>query len=135
MSALPLDPRLATKHLGGFKQFLLKQNALALAVGVVIGGAIGKVVSGIVDDVIMPIIAMLIPGGEWRTTKLGPFLVGDLGGRILDFVIVSFVIYVIVQALVKEPPPPAAPATKVCGECSEAILATAKRCKHCGQPA
>jgi large conductance mechanosensitive channel len=135
MSALPIDPKLAGKHLGGFKQFLLKQNALSLAVGVVIGAAIGKLVSGIVDDLIMPVVALLIPGGEWRTTKLGPFLVGDLGGRLLDFVIVSAVIYILVITLVKETPPPPAPATKVCGECSENILATAKRCKHCGQPA
>ena len=39
-----------------FKEFLLKQNALALAVGVVIGVAVGKVVSAIVEDIIMPIV-------------------------------------------------------------------------------
>ena len=46
-----------------FREFLLKQNALALAVGVVIGAAVGKVVSAIVDDIIMPIVGLLLPGG------------------------------------------------------------------------
>ncbi|MGZ6988566.1 MAG: MscL family protein, partial [Thermoanaerobaculia bacterium] len=38
-----------------FKEFLLKQNALALAIGVIIGAAIGKVVSSIVADLLMPV--------------------------------------------------------------------------------
>ncbi|HEX4803441.1 MAG TPA: MscL family protein, partial [Myxococcaceae bacterium] len=79
-----------------FKAFLLKQNALALAIGVVIGAAVGKVVSGIVDDLIMPIIGIILPGGEWRNAQL-PLLgtnaikYGDLIGRLIDFVIVSAV--------------------------------------------
>jgi hypothetical protein len=49
-----------------FREFLLKQNAFALAIGVVIGAAVGKVVSGIVDDLVMPIVGVLLPGGDWR---------------------------------------------------------------------
>jgi large conductance mechanosensitive channel len=37
-----------------FKSFLLTTNALALAIGVIIGGALGTVVSSLVDDIIMP---------------------------------------------------------------------------------
>jgi len=33
-----------------FKDFLLQTNALALAIGVIIGGAVGKVVSSMVSD-------------------------------------------------------------------------------------
>ncbi|HEV8199241.1 MAG TPA: large conductance mechanosensitive channel protein MscL, partial [Candidatus Polarisedimenticolia bacterium] len=43
-----------------FKEFLLKSNALALAVGVIIGGAIGKVVSSLVNDILMPPIGLLL---------------------------------------------------------------------------
>ena len=50
-----------------FRDFLFKQNALALAVGVIIGAAVSKVVSGIVDDVLMPIVGVVLPGGEWRS--------------------------------------------------------------------
>ncbi len=45
-----------------FREFLVKQNALALAVAVIIGAAIGKVVSSIVDDLINPVIGLALPG-------------------------------------------------------------------------
>jgi large conductance mechanosensitive channel len=116
-----------------FKSFLVKQNALALAVGVVIGGAIGKVVSGIVDDVIMPIVGVMLPGGEWRTAQFvlsgtNAIKYGDLIGRLVDFVIVAFVIFVIVKALIKEAP--AAP-TKACPQCLESLPVAAKKCRAC----
>ena len=43
-----------------FKGFLLKTNALALAVGVIIGVALGNVVTSLVNDIIMPPIGMLL---------------------------------------------------------------------------
>ena len=43
-----------------FKSFLLKTNALALAIGVVIGAALGTVVTSLVNDVIMPPIGQLL---------------------------------------------------------------------------
>jgi large conductance mechanosensitive channel len=116
-----------------FKSFLVKQNALALAVGVVIGGAIGKVVSGIVDDVIMPIVGVMLPGGEWRTAQVvlsgtNAIKYGDLIGRLVDFVIVALVIFVVVKALIKEAP--AAP-TKACPQCLESLPVAAKKCRAC----
>ena len=53
-----------------FKEFLVKQNALALAVAVIIGAAIGKVVTSIVEDVVNPIIGLMLPGGSWREAKI-----------------------------------------------------------------
>ena len=53
-----------------FKDFLLKQNALALAVAVIIGAAIGKVVSSIVEDLINPVIGRMLPGGDWRNARI-----------------------------------------------------------------
>ena len=35
----------------GFKEFLLKNNVLALAVAVIVGGAVGKVVSSLAADI------------------------------------------------------------------------------------
>ena len=40
--------------LSEFKGFLLKTNALALAIGVIIGAALGTVVTSLVKDIIMP---------------------------------------------------------------------------------
>jgi large conductance mechanosensitive channel len=120
-----------------FKEFLLKQNALALAIGVIVGAAIGKVVSAIVDDVIMPLVGLVLPGGEWRNAQLAlggnnAIKYGDLLGRIVDFVIVSLVVLAIVKVLLEKPPPPAA--TKVCPECLETIPAGARRCRACASP-
>ena len=39
---------------GQFREFLLKTNALALAIGVIIGTALGTVMTSLVNDIIMP---------------------------------------------------------------------------------
>ena len=54
---------------GEFREFLLKQNALALAVGVIVGAAVGKVVTSLVGDVLMPLVSLALPQGEWRASK------------------------------------------------------------------
>lgn len=125
-----------------FREFLLKQNALALAVGVIIGAAIGRVVTSLVADMLMPIISLGMPGGDWRASRIvlshsvGPdgkdvinaINYGAFLGTILDFVIVAFVVFLLVRQLLK--PTPAAP-TKVCTFCLETIPAEAKKCRAC----
>ena len=115
-----------------FKAFLVKQNALALAIGVVIGAALTKVVTAIVDDIIMPIVAVAAPGGDWQkaTWNLGPFhfLVGDLLNAILNFVIIGFVVWRISKIFLK--PDPAAP-IRTCPFCRMTMDAAATRCPHC----
>ena len=51
---------------GEFKAFLTRSNALALAIGVIIGAATSKLVSAVADDVLMAIIGTIKPGGDWR---------------------------------------------------------------------
>lgn len=46
------------KLIEGFKAFLLKTNALALAIGVIIGAATSKLVASLVGDLLMPIIVI-----------------------------------------------------------------------------
>ena len=53
-----------------FKDFLTRTNALALAIGVIIGAAVGKVVTGVVDDLLMPVIGLILPSGDWRQAKM-----------------------------------------------------------------
>src|SRR5207237_4613845 len=53
-----------------FRGFLTKTNALALAVGVIIGAAVASVVSAVSSDVLMPIIGLFLPGGNWRDAKI-----------------------------------------------------------------
>lgn len=126
-----------------FKQFLLKTNALALAIGVIIGAAVGKVVSSLVGDILMPVIGLIIPGGAWRelkwvlTTKpdgspANAITYGAFVGSVVDFVIIAFVVFLITKALLKPAPAAPAPPSKECPECKETIPAAARRCRACG---
>src|ERR1700687_1055902 len=121
-----------------FKEFLLKQNALALAIGVIIGAAVGKVVSGIVDDVLMPIVGVVMPGGEWRSAQIvlsgaNAIKYGDLFGRVIDFVIVATVVFLIVKLVLREKPV-TPPPTKTCPQCLETVPLAAVRCRACTSP-
>ena len=127
----------------GFLAFLQETNALALAVGVIIGGAVGKVVSSLVGDILMPLISLAMPAGDWREAKVAltrtadgaadkALGVGTFSGTIVDFVIIAFVVYTITKTLLKPAPAAPAAATKQCGECLETVPAAAKKCRACG---
>lgn len=60
--------------LGDFRSFLVKSNALALAIGVIIGAALGSVVTSLVDDIIMPPVGRVLGGVDFSTLAI------DLGG-------------------------------------------------------
>jgi large conductance mechanosensitive channel len=129
-----------------FREFLVKQNALALAVAVILGAAVGKIVSSIVEDVINPIIGLALPGGNWREARIvlsrttdatgkvveSGITYGHLIGAIVDFLIISVVIFLIIRYAL--PKPEAAPATKECPQCRTIIPASATRCSACTQP-
>ena len=124
-----------------FRKFLLQTNALALAVGVIIGGAVGKVVSSIVSDLLMPVIGLAIPGGAWREAAFvltrkadgspaSQITYGAFLGNLIDFVIIAFVVFLITRALLR-PAPEKPAATKVCPECREVVPAEARKCRAC----
>jgi large conductance mechanosensitive channel len=132
--------------LADFKTFAFKGNMVDLAVGVVIGGAFGKIVTALVQDVIMPVLSMFLPSGDWRENGLilkhaadpkGDVVLkyGDLAGSVLDFLIVALVLFFVITKLVRGAEArfggPAAPATKECPFCCEAIAVKATRCKAC----
>jgi large conductance mechanosensitive channel len=128
--------------IGEFRGFLTKTNALALAIGVIIGAAVGNIVSALAADILMPVIGLLLPGGDWRQAKLvlktatdaagktteSAILYGHFVGTVIDFLIISLVTFIIVKALVK--PAPAEP-TKSCPECLEKVPVAARRCRAC----
>ena len=130
----------------GFVAFLKQTNALALAVGVIIGGAVGKVVSSLVADVLMPLISLGMPAGDWREAKIAlshkpdgaidkALGIGSFSGTVIDFIIVAFVVYMVTKTLLKPAPAPPAPATKTCPDCLESIPAAARKCRACGSAA
>lgn len=128
------------RFLKEFKEFLLKQNALALAIGVIIGAGIGKVVSAIADNFINPIIGELLPGGNWREAKIplwrkteNAISYGQLLGAIVDFVIIALVVFLIARTFIPKREEKK-PETKECAQCKEIIPIAATRCRACTQP-
>ena len=126
---------------GEFKGFLLKTNALALAVGVIIGGALGTVVTSLVNDIIMPPIGMALGGVDFATLKI--VLQEATGGdpatevairwgafinTIITFVIIALVVFWISKMFIKEAP---ADEVKTCPFCKEANAVDASKCKAC----
>lgn len=89
-----------------FMDFLKKHQVVGLAVAFIMGGAASKLVSALVADIIMPIIGVLIPGGDWRKIafEAGPvkFLVGDFAGALIDFLIIALVIFMLVKIAIKD---------------------------------
>jgi large conductance mechanosensitive channel len=115
-----------------FKEFLLKQNVVALAIAVVIAIALTTLVKALVDDFIMPIVVAVGPGGEWQkaTWSVGSvkFGVGDFISAAINFVIIGFVAWRISKIFIK----PAAEAPKRnCPFCRMSVDPAATRCPHC----
>jgi large conductance mechanosensitive channel len=87
-----------------FLDFIGKAGVLGLAVGFIMGTYIGKIVSALVSDIIMPIPGALVSSGDWRQAVVQipvgngiTFGIGDFVGVIIDFLIVSIVIFFIVK--------------------------------------
>jgi len=91
--------------LAQFKKFLVETNAMALAFGIVIGGAVTKLISTLVSGLIMPIVTLALPGGEWRAWALPigsqKIAVGEIIGATIDFLIISFVVYIAATRIFK----------------------------------
>ena len=115
-----------------FKDFLLKQNVVALAIAVVVGTALNTLVKAVVDDFIMPIVVAIGPGGDWQkaTWSVGSvkFGVGDFIAAVINFLIIGLVAWRISKIFLK----PAAEAPKRnCPFCRTSIDPAATRCPHC----
>lgn len=125
-----VDPR---KYASEFREFLLKSNMFALAMGVVIGAAVKDVVSSVVGDLVMPVVGVLTPTGNWRSITVGfwrfNWTIGHFFGTLVDFLIIAVVVFLVTKAFVKEAPPPP---SKTCAACKEGIHPDATKCKFCG---
>ena len=88
-----------------FIHFLNKYGVVGLAIAFIMGSAVNKLVSALVNYMVMPVITFFIPQGGWReaTLNLGPvkLLVGEFAGALLDFFIISFVVFSIMKQLQK----------------------------------
>ena len=127
--------------LGEFRAFLLKTNALALAIGVIIGAALGTVVDSLVNDIIMPPIGYLLGGVDFSAIKTvlkaasAPGATDEVAIRwgiflnaVIAFIVIAFVVFWISRMFIKEPPPAE---VKTCPFCREPNDPAASKCKAC----
>lgn len=127
--------------LGEFRGFLLRTNALALAIGVIIGGALGTVVNSLVNDIIMPPIGLALGGVDFSALKvvLKPAVGGDPAtevairwgafiNAVIAFIAIAFVVWQLSRTFIHEEPQPD---VKTCPFCKEANAVDATRCKAC----
>jgi large conductance mechanosensitive channel len=109
--------------MGGFRNFLTKTNALALAIGVIVGVALGSVVTTLVNAIIMPPIGWVLGGVDFGSMKtvLGTTAKGEevaIGwglfiNALIVFVVVMLVVYLISRIFIKEAPPPGPSAEEI----------------------
>jgi large conductance mechanosensitive channel len=120
----------------GFRDFLTRTNALALAIGVIIGVALGAVVTSLVNDIIMPPIGWVLGGVDFKNLQyvIGTNASGEVVAiryglfilAVISFVVVAFVVYMIASRLLEAPAE-----TKACPACKELNAVDATRCRAC----
>jgi len=123
----------------GFKNFVLRGNALDLAVGVVIGATFGSVVDSLVKDLLTPFISVIarvpdLAGLEFSING-SVFRVGAFANTLVSFVLLSASVYFfVITPLNKFLPKKTAPvSTKKCGQCKSEVSVDATRCAFCTQ--
>ena len=88
-----------------FKAFVLKGNVLDLAIAVVLGGAFGAIVTSLVNDIIMPLVGIILGGIDFASLSIqvgsATVLYGKFIQAIVNFLIIAFVIFLVVRAMVK----------------------------------
>ena len=135
-----------------FRDFAMRGNVVDLAVGIIIGAAFGKIVSSFVNDILMPPIGVLLGKvdfsnlfvslssqhygslAEAKAAGAATLNYGIFINNIIDFLIVAFAVFLLVQQvnrLTKKPEPAAAPTTKDCPYCLSKIPLKATRCPQC----
>ena len=91
--------------LAGFRDFIMRGNVVDLAVAVIIGAAFSKIIDSLVEDIITPAIlnpAMKAAGvDKLSELSAGGIQYGLFIAAVLNFLVIAFCIYVLVQAFEK----------------------------------
>ena len=100
-----------------FKKFIMRDNVLDMAIGVVIATAFGKITSSLVNDLLMPFISWLCGSRDMSALNivLRPaevvngevvneaiiFGLGSFVGTVIDFLLIALVVFLILKAFNK----------------------------------
>jgi len=131
-----------------FKEFALRGNVLELAIAVIMGAAFGGVITSLVNDIIMPPIGQAVGRVDFKDLFItlsgqsfpslaaakaagAPVIAyGQFLNTVLNFLIVAWVMFLIVNELMQKRAPDA-PSTKDCPYCLSKIPLQASRCAYC----
>jgi large conductance mechanosensitive channel len=133
-----------------FKEFAVRGNVVDLAIGIIIGAAFGKIVTSFVNDILMPPVGKLLGGfdfanlfinlsdkavptlAEAKAAGIATINYGLFLNTLIDFTIVAFAVFLLVRQINRlKKEEPAAPTTKECPYCLNAVPLKATRCGHC----
>ena len=134
-----------------FKEFIMRGNVMDMAVGVIIGGAFSSIVGSLVNDIVMPLITLItgkisftdlfiaLDGGTYQTLAdaqaagASVFAYGNFIQKVVEFLIISFVIFMAIKGMNKlhKPAPEPEKTTKTCPYCKSEIHKDAVKCPHC----
>lgn len=107
-----------------FKEFINKGNVVGFAVAVIMAGAFGAVVTSFTGDILMPPLGLAMGGVDFSSLQ-SVLQAGELNADgtvatpevairygkflkfLIDFLIISFVLFLVVKAYNKAVPPPA----------------------------
>ena len=132
-----------------FKEFAVRGNVVDMAVGVVIGGAFGKIVTSFVNDIVMPPLGKLVGDvdfsnlfinlsstpaatlAEAQKAGLPVIAYGHFINGVIDFLIVAFAVFLMIQQVNKLFPKKEEKPARTCPFCKSTIADDAPRCPHC----
>ena len=104
----PTLEKVVSHEIQDYKNFAFNKNMMSVAIGLIMATAFQKTVTGVSDYLIMPIVNYLAgkTGDDWRKWVIHPvngmnIELGHLLGTILDFVILTIVLYFIYQFILK----------------------------------
>ena len=129
------------KFVQEFKEFISRGNVMDLAVAVIVGGAFSAIVTSLVGDLVTPILSLITGGIDFShlVVKVGEgdmaaeFRYGNFIQAAINFLVISFVIFLLVKGigkLLRKKEESATP-TKTCPYCAQSIPAPAVRCPSC----
>lgn len=96
------------RELEEYQKFAFNKNMIEVSVGLILATAFHNTTKSICDNVLMPLInfALTEANGDWRKWNISPakglnFEIGNLIGSLIDFVIISFVLFVFYKKFYK----------------------------------
>ena len=80
-----------------FKEFIARGNVMDLAVGVIVGSAFTAIVKSLVSNIINPLIGIFAGKIDFSSIIFTVVRVGTFLNSVINFLIISFVIFVMVK--------------------------------------